>query len=37
MQIDTITKKSIFYNIKVSFKTNKNFDTMSKSKNFEDL
>jgi len=32
IQIDIITKKKIFYNIKVSFKISKNFDTILKTR-----
>ncbi len=37
MQINIITKKNIFYNIKVSSKANKNFDTTLKNKNIKNL
>ncbi len=37
MQIDAITKKNIFYNIRVSSKANKIFNTILKSENVKDL
>ena len=37
IQIDTIIKRKYFYNIRVNFKTNKNFNIILKSKNIENL
>jgi len=37
MQIDIITKKNILYDIRVSSRANKNFNTTSKNKNVKNL
>jgi len=37
MQINRLTKKDFFYNIKVDFEANKSLNTTLKNKNIENL